>query len=129
MERVRKILVCGGRDYRNRGVVWKTLNEYPELTIVVHGDAPGADRLARDYCQRYRMHAMLSRGPVTDRPYPANWKTDGGRAGPLRNQRMIDTEHKPTQPIDLVIAFPGGSGTADMVRRAKAAGIPVREVK
>jgi hypothetical protein len=26
---------------------------------------------------------------------------------------------------DLVIAFPGGRGTADMVKQAKAAGVPV----
>jgi predicted Rossmann-fold nucleotide-binding protein len=41
----------------------------------------------------------------------------------MRNQRMID-EGKP----DLVVAFPGGSGTADMVRRAKRASIEVMEV-
>ena len=35
---------------------------------------------------------------------------------------MID-EHKP----DLVLAFPGGRGTADMIKRAIAAGIEVRE--
>jgi hypothetical protein len=29
---------------------------------------------------------------------------------------------------DLVVAFPGGRGTADMVRRAKAAGCEVLEV-
>lgn len=47
--------------------------------------------------------------------------TNGKAAGPIRNQRMLD-EGKP----DLVVAFPGGRGTADMVRRAKAAGVPVR---
>lgn len=36
---------------------------------------------------------------------------------------MID-EGKP----DMVVAFPGGAGTADMVRRAKAADIPVVEI-
>jgi hypothetical protein len=29
---------------------------------------------------------------------------------------------------DLVVAFPGGRGTADMVRRANAAGVRVMEV-
>lgn len=29
---------------------------------------------------------------------------------------------------DLVVAFPGGRGTADMVRQARARGVPVREV-
>jgi hypothetical protein len=37
---------------------------------------------------------------------------------------MLDEEE-----ITLVIAFPGTSGTADMKRRARAAGIPVLEVK
>ena len=36
---------------------------------------------------------------------------------------MLD-EGKP----DLVIAFPGGKGTADMARRAREAGIEVIEV-
>ncbi len=31
-------------------------------------------------------------------------------------------------PPDLVIAFPGGKGTADMVRKARAAGVEVIEV-
>ena len=52
--------------------------------------------------------------------YPADWKKYGKSAGPLRNQRMID-EGKP----DLVVAFPGGVGTADMISRAKAYNISV----
>jgi hypothetical protein len=32
-------------------------------------------------------------------------------------------------PVDLVIAFPGGAGTADMIRRAEAAGIEVRRIE
>jgi len=54
----------------------------------------------------------------------AKWSKHGRAAGPIRNQEMID-ECKP----DLVVAFPGGRGTADMVRRAKAAGIRVIEVQ
>jgi predicted Rossmann-fold nucleotide-binding protein len=30
---------------------------------------------------------------------------------------------------DAVIAFPGGKGTADMVRKARAAGLPVVEAR
>jgi hypothetical protein len=54
---------------------------------------------------------------------PADWKAHGRAAGPIRNQRMID-EHRP----ELVVAAPGGRGTADMVRRARAAGIEVFEI-
>jgi hypothetical protein len=45
------------------------------------------------------------------------------KSGPLRNQRMLD-EGKP----DLVVAFPGGGGTKDMVRRAVQAGVIIHEV-
>jgi len=57
------------------------------------------------------------------RSFPADWEKDGLAAGPMRNQRMLD-EGKP----DLVIAFPGGRGTADMVQRAKAAHVRVIEI-
>jgi hypothetical protein len=32
-------------------------------------------------------------------------------------------DHKP----DIVVAFPSGAGTADMVRRARKAGVPVEQ--
>jgi hypothetical protein len=56
--------------------------------------------------------------------YVAQWKKHGRAAGPIRNQRMLD-EGKP----DLVVAFPGGRGTADMIRRAERAGVPVQQVQ
>lgn len=54
--------------------------------------------------------------------FPADWERNGRAAGPIRNRQMLDG--KP----DLVIAFPGGKGTADMVAEAKRRGIAVREV-
>jgi hypothetical protein len=53
---------------------------------------------------------------------PAEWKKHGKRAGPLRNMRMLE-EWKP----DGVAAFPGGSGTADMIAQARNAGVKVWE--
>jgi hypothetical protein len=50
-----------------------------------------------------------------------DWKRHGPAAGPMRNQRMLDWGP------DLVVAFAGGKGTADMVRRARAAGVDVIE--
>ena len=55
--------------------------------------------------------------------YPANWEEFGKRAGLIRNARML-TEGKP----ERVLAFPGGRGTADMVSRAREAGVEVCEV-
>jgi hypothetical protein len=42
--------------------------------------------------------------------------------GPLRNQEMLDAAP------DLVVAFPGGRRTADMVRRAKRVNVKVIEI-
>lgn len=109
-----RVLVCGGRDYRDRDYVFSVLShlrlKHGEITVI-QGGATGADQHARDWC-------FGSPGKAHLINEPADWKKHGKAAGPMRNQRMLD-EHKP----DLVIAFPGGAGTADMVRRAKAAGV------
>lgn len=110
-----RVLVCGGRDFRQRDLLNATFRPlFPKLSAIICGGAPGADTLAWDWAWENR---------VTCYRYMADWKTHGKAAGPIRNQQMID-EGKP----DLVIAFPGGRGTADMVRRAKAAGVEVREI-
>ena len=54
--------------------------------------------------------------------YPANWSA-GKKGGPMRNAFML-SDSRP----DVVAAFPGGNGTADMVRRAQAAGVTVRQI-
>ena len=112
------VLVCGGRDYQDRDALERTMVRLAEIhgpfTQVIHGGARGADRLAGEWGIRHR---------ILVRQFPAQWDKNGKKAGPIRNQQMLD-EGKP----DLVIAFPGGSGTADMVRRARAAGVEVLEI-
>lgn len=111
-----RVLICGGRDYSDRALFERVMEPYRSTaTTIIHGACPtGADAMADDWPNAYGQH--------TER-YPADWRTNGSAAGPIRNQRMLDDG----QP-DLVIAFPGGRGTADMVRRAKAAGVQVIEV-
>jgi hypothetical protein len=112
-----RLLVCGGRNYDDPAFVLRTLDklhaEQP-ITAIMHGGASGADEFAVDW-------AMTKSAIVRCVCY-ANWAEHGKAAGPMRNAKMLDW--KP----DLVVAFPGNRGTADMVRRAKAAGIPVREI-
>jgi hypothetical protein len=119
-----RILVCGGRDFFDEERAFAELDAIAPTYVIeggqrtrnVHGEIiGGADFLA------YR---WASARDVPGCTYDADWTSHGRAAGPIRNQQMID-DGKP----DLVVAFPGGRGTADMVRRAKAAGIPVREVK
>jgi hypothetical protein len=105
-----RALVCGGRDFDDYGFVREVLDYYAP-TVVIHGAARGADSLAHRW-------ARNTYTPVES--YPADWKRDGKAAGPIRNAKML-AEGKP----DLVIAFPGGNGTAHMVKIAKAKGVQV----
>ena len=110
-----RVLICGGRDFIGVGHIELALRRTtPTPTLVITGGARGADTYADRVAEMLGIPRMI---------FPANWNGDGPRAaGPIRNQRMID-EGRP----DLVIAFPGGSGTADMLRRARKAGIKVEE--
>lgn len=122
-----RILVCGGRDFTDRQLMNDVLNKIvprtpedqygnwlPAGVTIIHGKARGADIMADEW-------AVVNWCSIEE--YPADWEKHGKAAGFIRNQQMLD-EGKP----DLVVAFPGGNGTADMVRRAKKAGVPVMEV-
>lgn len=111
------ILVCGGRNYNDAftvGAYLGGLAKQVAITRIITGGAPGADKLAELWAR--------SRGIDVD-IYKADWKRLGAAAGPIRNQLMLD-KGAPS----AVVAFPGGTGTADMVRRAKDAGVKVYEV-
>lgn len=112
-----RVLVCGGRSYAGYARLSVVLDHYHAsnpFSCLIHGAYRGADTLADTWAK--------SRGvPVL--PFPADWQTYGNSAGPLRNARML-AEGKPT----LVIAFPGGSGTADMCKQARRQNVPVLEV-
>lgn len=114
-----KLLVCGGRDYDDRKAVFAALDRVHRergIDLVIHGAASGADRLAGSWADVN--YVRVAPYPVL----PKEWQTSGKKAGPLRNKQMLEWE-KP----DGVVAFPGGRGTADMIRQAKRAGVPVWE--
>lgn len=111
-----RVLVCGGRDYADYWTVFEVLDgqhRASPITLVMNGGALGADAFARRWA--------AERGISCD-TYHADWLHHGKAAGPIRNARMLEA-----MP-DLVIAFPGGKGTADMTRQAKLAGIQVRGI-
>lgn len=110
-----RLIVCGGRNYTNYSAVMQALNDhlgpFADLDpVVVTGGAPGADRLAERAAQELGLKTEV---------FPADWGKLGRAAGPIRNRQMLDAGS------DVVIAFPGGRGTADMVRAARERGITV----
>lgn len=107
----RLVLVCGGRGYADEVHVFRVLDEHhrrQRFDGLVHGGAAGADALAGQWARANGVQEIVC---------PANWDYYGRSAGPRRNGRMLLL-----RPA-LVIAFPGGAGTRDMVARAGQAGV------
>lgn len=113
-----RVLVCGGRDYTDRDCVFAVLTKLhleQGISVVIHGTARGADALAARWA---------AETGVSCEEYPPDWDRDGRAAGPIRNATML----KNGKP-NMVVAFPGGRGTADMVRIAERAGVNVVKVQ
>lgn len=110
-----KVLVCGGRNYDDSAFLnWVLDKIHKKLTItcVIHGCAQGADTLGAAWAER--------QPGVTSYGVPADWKTYGNRAGPVRNGLML-SHGKP----QLIVAFEGGIGTAHMVKISTERGVKV----
>jgi hypothetical protein len=110
-----RLLVCGGRNFSDTEHAYKVLDGLHRMhgiDVLIEGNARGADRIAGYWARRNGVHNMK---------FDADWNRHGKAAGAIRNQQMLDIG-KP----DMVLAFPGGRGTADMVRRARATGVTVQ---
>ena len=107
------VLVCGGRDFTDRGLLFSTMDrvlaKYPDGLLVVHGAAKGADLLAEEWCKsREVMYIGV----------PAQWARFGKAAGMQRNRIMRDVwEPK------ACIAFKGGVGTRGMIGLMREIGV------
>lgn len=109
-----RVLVCGSRGWHDRDRIARRICELPpsDETMVVHGAARGADRIAEQEAQKAGLFVE---------PHPADWERYGKRAGIVRNLEMLDSG------IDLVIAFHDGrsTGTQHTIDEARRRGIPV----
>jgi hypothetical protein len=117
-----RILVAGSRDWTDRGTIRRAMilagqeaGVHPQETTVVHGGCPtGADQIADELAREFGCRVEK---------VEADWGRWGKAAGPVRNQVLVD------RGADKCLAFPLGEsrGTRDCMRRAAAAGIPVRD--
>lgn len=111
-----RILVCGGRAFSDIAAVYACLDRAhakEAISLLITGGCTGADHIAGEWATERGVQYVI---------VPALWDRFGPHAGPLRNAAML----RELYPRG-VIAFPGGNGTADMVKRAKEAGVPVWE--
>ena len=112
-----RVLVCGGREFKNEALLTEVLDNLAvviQISMVIHGDARGADKLAGKWA--------VTTG-IEENPFPIppeHWTRYRNGADPRRNAKML-RDGKP----HLVVAFPGEGGTADMVSQSVTAGVPV----
>lgn len=136
-------LVCGGRlwgeqyvdgterpEWKDeRDLVFRTLDVLHhdvKIHAVIHGAARGADSCANEWAEK---NAAQPDAVLCWR-YPADWSKYGRSAGPRRNAEMLSilkAERHDGADV-FVVAFPGGRGTADMIKRAREAKIRIIEV-
>lgn len=112
-----RLIVGGSAHHAYRDLVsleLAKLNEGRRITVLIHGGLGGVCASAEDWARRAGVHVVR---------YPPNWVRHGKTAESVRNQFMLE-DARP----DLVVAFPGGPHTLDLVRRALQAGLAVYEV-
>jgi hypothetical protein len=108
----RRILVTGSRTWTDesglRLAMFREIIGDDGRTVIVHGDAPGADTMADRYA---RMTGCgRERYPAAEFPSPRD-----------RNQHMVDLG----ADVCLAFATSWASGTGMCARMARRAGIPV----
>lgn len=119
------VIVTGSRHWED----YNTLRSYMDSVsanevdykpfLIAHGAAKGADQLAEKYAKEKGISTI---------EFFAEWLLFGKKAGPIRNQKMVEwcLEEALDINIPLVcIAFPlpNSKGTWDCVRRCKRANI------
>lgn len=116
-----KVIFCGSRDWRDYGIIQRTVRKVGALggsgLLIIHGGARGADSMTEQAAKEMGIPVQAEL---------ADWVGKGRSAGPERNRRML--ELKP----DSVYAFKDNfdqtlttGGTEHMVKIALEAGVTV----
>ena len=104
-----KVLISGSRDGCDINIIHFMIHYVIENIphkqfILIHGDAPGVDTQVKNYCLTLGWQIIA---------YPADWQKHGKKAGPLRNQKMVDTN----PDFGLFIPSLQSKGTIDCYQR------------
>lgn len=124
-----RVLVCGGRTFgqtaedksdkevdRERTMFIVEMSKLScrfdhEPFVIIQGAAKGADSMAKAWA--------ITRDYEVDE-YKPDWNQFGKRAGIMRNEEMFNESYP-----DIVVGFPGGTGTAHMLDYAEKNGVEV----
>jgi len=103
-----RLIIAGGRNYKSSDIDYEEIDlavkdTMHEVTEVFSGGASGADKLGEEWARI---------NEIKVRKFLPDWDKHGRAAGPIRNEAMAKEAH-------TLIIFPGGRGSASMVRLAK----------
>lgn len=132
-----RVIVTGGRDKtsrEDREMVFRGLDYYHNtigITLVIEGgEKRGIDHWAEQWADSRDVHHVKEEADwnnidapgavVRSRTFGSVTKEYNAKAGPDRNQRMID-DYNP----DACIHFPGGDGTHNMIELSIKAGLTI----
>ena len=131
------VLVCGGRNFNDYALAKHTLDNLHTMepgrpiTLVIQGNAKGGDHMGYQWATENSVEQLIIKPDWQDlttepvlKDYNKWGKPYNRLAGFNRNSAML----KEGNP-DLVVAFKGGTGTEDTIKKALKMGIDVIEVK
>jgi len=116
------IVAGGGRDlawpHQRIAAVLLARSGGRPVHLLLHGGARGADAVIARAAQQLGWSALA---------LPAEWRRYGRAAGPIRNRQLLEqaiaralAHGTPGLTVSvLVVAFPGGSGTASLVHQSR----------
>ena len=111
------VAITGGKEVTDPDLVWSTLDrvheKYADEMVLAHGDGPGYDKVAKSWADARKVPQIACR---------PNWKAHGNAAPFRRNDDIINLRPKG------IVAFPGAGITANLVDKARQAGIPVMQI-
>lgn len=119
------VAVTGGREYAPTPEEVYCFTVFTEEAAVIrHGDCRGLDRIIAWHAKRWQK----DRDPDTIQAWPADWAEYGPAAGPIRNREMLTGFRAGVvvaPPASVLLAFPGGRGTASAIDVATSHGVKV----
>lgn len=111
-----RTIIAGGRDFVPTNDDWSildTLKDSIPITEVISGHAKGADSFGEAWADRNEIPLKI---------FLPDWDKYGKRAGFLRNIEMA-------KEADALVAFPGGRGTAMMLKIAQEYGLKIEVIQ
>lgn len=124
-----RVIVAGGREFTDREFLFKSLDAFHTQTpivLLIEGGQRTYDRNLNKCIGGvdFLAHLWAVNNGIATATVHAHWKRFDAAAGPVRNGWMVSLFN-----VDRLIVFPGNRGTADCIRQAEKAGIPITHMQ